>query len=421
MNAKRITVLLLYISVFLLLVKPRLNIPQSMIEIGPVNIYYFEFPLLCSYILAFIIFLINRNIYGKSLYLVYGLFIAIAIIGFISAFFYATVSYVTVLKDFRPIVYWLAGINLAIVGHKYFRLKTLTWVIITGLLVEFVFGFLLSKAFKSIAKPSEFRMLVESAWLILFVVSVLLMKVTHREELKRAGKYRILPIAIAVGLLLTDIVLWKNRTTWFMLFILVVIWLIFFALFSRKAKYLMFIPIILILIWQGLQYIPMTRQAFRSLPVKIYTQRLSKERIVGAWKGVREVIYKSNVQDFKKHPVFGNGFGHEMYFDFTNYGRDKDRISTSSDNCYMTVLVKTGIAGLLLFLFAIYMIYKTMREALKNTEGSEDWIYLRAMVFAFPFFVITALNIAIFYPFPEAVIFSLFFAKSELIYSEGRR
>lgn len=416
MIVKRTAIILLYISIFLMLAPPSLHLPQNMVEIGPVNFYYFELPLLCSYLLAFFILIKERRVYGKRALVVYGLFIAIAVIGFIGALLHVNTSYTTVLLDLRPIVYWLSGIIVAIAGGRYIKLKTLSWVVIAGLAAEFILAIILASGVTSLKGPQEFRLTGRSGWFILFVASIPLMMFTHREKLKKVGKYSILPTAAVTGLLLVNVVMVKNRTTWVMLFILAVIWIMFFSPFRRKVKSIIFIPIMLILVWQGFQYIPETRQAFQSLPVKQFTNRLSKEGIVGAWKGVREVIYKSNIRDFKKHPVFGNGFGHEMYFDFTNYGRPRDRISTSSDNSFMTVLVKTGIIGLVLFIFAIYKIYRTMGKSLERIEDSDEWLYLKAMVFAFPFFIITALNIAILFSYPEVIIFSLFLSKSDQVH-----
>ena len=416
MIVKRTAIILLYVSIFLMLAPPSLRLPQNMLEIGPVILYYFELPLILSYLLAFFILIKEKRVYGKRTFVVYGFFTAIAVIGFVGALLYAKTSYTTVLLDCRPIVYWLSGIIVAIAGGRYIKLKTLSWVVIAGLAAEFLLAIILTTYVTSLRDPYEFRMPGRSGWLILFVASIPLMMFTHREKLKKVGKYSILPTAAVTGLLLVNVVMVKNRTTWVVLFILAVIWLVFYAPFSRNVKVVLLIPVILVVAWQGLQYVPVTRRAVRALPVKQFTSRLSRESLGTIWRCNREVIYKSNVRDFKKRPVFGNGFGHEMYFDFSNYCKNPDRASTSSDNSYMNVLVKTGIAGLVCFAIALFLIYSRMRKALSQTKPVEEWLYLQSMVFAFPFFLLMGLNIAILFSYPEVIIFSLFLSKSDQVH-----
>jgi O-antigen ligase len=151
------------------------------------------------------------------------------------------------------------------------------------------------------------------------------------------------------------------------------------------------------------------------LQKRIFYNTLSEEGLKDAWEGNREDIYRSNLVDFQKHPLFGNGFGHQMHFDAEDSnaeGKDESKV----DNSFMNLLIKTGSVGLIIFLFIVLNIYFTMKKTLNCIEDKEDWIYLRAMLFVFPFFVLISLNISILYGYPEVIIFSLFFAKASMMY-----
>jgi len=104
-----------------------------------------------------------------------------------------------------------------------------------------------------------------------------------------------------------------------------------------------------------------------------------------------------------------------MYYDYTSYGEKQDRVVGGTDNSFVWVAIKTGVVGLVLFMIFIYKVYFCMKRCLSNMEFSEEWLYLKSMVFVFPFFVLYSLNSSILYGYPEVMIFSLFFAKAALL------
>jgi len=416
MTPAKITIAFLYITVFLMLASPSMNLPQNMIEFGPVHIYLFEFPLILTYALSFAILLSRMRFVGRKAFHIYGLFILIALIGFIGAAMYATVAFQTVLKDLRYIFYWLAGVIVVFVGHKQLRLKTLSWVIAAGLLTQISIGIILVKIDPSILSLHGFRLPGRSGWLSIFFVSLLFMMITYKKRLSAIGKYKIVPIMVILVPLLTHVLLGQNRTTWIALFLMTLYWVVFYARFAAKIKFSIGAGIVVLVIAVAFQVMPYHESFKYYLGQRLFQSTLSEQGIRGTWEGKREAIYKSNLRDFQKHPIFGNGFGHQLYFDFTSYGIVKeDKEQSGTDNSFMNVLLKTGLAGFILFCLILYKMFSVMKNRLAVMEFSEEWIYLKAMVFAFPFFVLISLNISILYGYPEVMIFSLFFAKAALI------
>lgn len=423
MSINKLTIVLIYITIFVLLASPSMNLPQNMLEFGIVHIYLFEFPLLAAFALSFIVFLARRQFsIGKNIFNIYGLFFFIAIIGFIGSTIYATVESQTILKDFRNILYWLAGVVLILVGHKYLRLKTLSWVVVAGLLAQFFMSLVMVQADPSILFLNGFRLPGRSGWLTLFFVALVFMMMTYRSRLLAIGKYKIIPITIILVLLLTHVLLSQNRTTWMALSLMTLYWAIFYASFTGKIKFSLVAGIIILLFAIGLQIMPYGDSIKQYLYQRLSYSTLSEEGIKDTWEGNREVIYKSNLADFQKRPIFGNGFGHQMYFDFSSYGIGKEDTSQpGSDNSFINVLVQTGLVGFIIFTLILCKVYFTMKKTLIVTKDCEEWIYLKSMLFVFPFFVLISLNISILYGYPEVIIFSLFFSKAALLSNEVAR
>lgn len=415
MSINRITVIVLYSSIYVLLIFPSINLSQNMLEIGSMHIYFFEIPLLLAYVLSFLTFLMRRRSIRKDIFEVYGLFLLIGFIGFIGAAMYATVAPQTILKDFRPILYWLTGIILFFAGHRHLRLKTLSWVVAIGLLTQFLTGFLIVRMDPSILYLHGFRLPGRSGWLTLFFVALLLMMITHRRRLLGIGKYKVTSLVIALIPLLTYVILGQNRTTWIALFFMLAWWFFLYTRFADKQKFIVLSVVLVIIIWQGLQFAPYARNTPFYLYRRLFFGILSKEGIKAAWEGNREVIYKSNLRDFRKRPILGNGFGHQFYYDFTDYGKKEDKAMSGTDNSFMNVLVKTGLVGLIFFVIALYKMGHTIRKTLARMEFSEEWLCLKAMVFVFPFLILISLNVSILYGYPEVMIFSLFFVKAALL------
>lgn len=400
-----------------MLASPSMNMDENMIKLGSINIYPFEISLLAAFAVSFLAFLAGSRqvIISKNILSVYFLFCSIGVIGFIGAIMYATVEVQTILKDFRQILYWLAGVVIIFSGHKHLRLKTLSWVIAAGLLMQICMGVILVIMDPSILYLNGFRFPISSGWLTLYFVAIFITVITYKKALLRIQKYNIVPITILLIPLLTSVLLAQNRTTWIAFFLMILSFLIFYGKFADKIKLLGVTVVFLMVITIALQIIPYGESFKNYLGQRLFESTLSGEGIRDSYEGNREVIYKSNLKDFLSHPIIGNGFGHQLYFDFSSYGKVEDREQSSSDNSFVNVVLKTGLIGLSFFLFILLKIYSEMKHKLAVMVLSEEWIYLKAMLFVFPFFALIALNISIFYGYPEVMIFSLFFAKAALM------
>lgn len=419
MFVNRIIVILLYVSIYVLLVFPVLE--QGMFEIGSLHIYFFEIPLVLAYILSVLTLLLQTKPMNRGIYRVYFLFIPIVFIGFFGAAIHAKVGAATILKDLRPILYWLPGMALAFVGHRHLRLKTLSWVVVAGLLTQFSVALLMVSMDPSLLFLHGFRLPGRSGYLTLFFVALFLMMMTHKKSLLSIRQYKITPIAIIVIPLLMQVILGQNRTTWIGLFLVLAWWLALHTTFANKLKFVFLSPILLLIIWQALQFIPYSSDIGHYLHTRLFVSTLSEEGVKSTWEGNRSVIYESNLNDFRQKPILGHGFGKQFYFAFAEYGEKEDKEISGCDNSFMTVLVKTGLAGLIFFIVAIYKMYSIMKTATSRINFSEEWLYLKSMIFVFPFYILISLNINILYGYPEVMIFSLFFAKAALLSNEVYR
>jgi len=415
MSINKFAVVLLYATIFVLLVSPNINLSQNMIEIGPLNIYLFEFPLLCAFVVSFVVFLLRKPFsIGKNIFGTYSLFFVIAIIGIIGASMYSTVGIEMILKDCRDILYWSSGVIIIFVGHKYLKLKTLVRVVACGLLSQMLAALVMVKSDPSILLLHRFRFPGRTGWFTLFFVALFFMMITYRKRLLVNGRYQIAHVMIILVPLLVHILLSQNRTTWIVLFLMTSYWLIFYTNFVSKIRFSIMVVIIILLITVGFQITPHDDAIEQYLYKRIFHGTLSEEGVKDVWEGNRELIYRSNLSDFQKHPIFGNGFGYQMYFD-TSDPKKEDKSVSKVDNSFVNVLIKTGLAGLIIFIVILYNMYLTIKKTLNFIEDSEDWIYLKAMLFVSPFFVLISLNISILYGYPEVIIFSLFFAKTSMM------
>jgi O-antigen ligase len=410
--------ILLYSSVYLMLVSPQINLSQNMLEWGPVHIYLFEIPLILAYVLSILLLPPARDPAGVATYKIYSLFIPIVLIGFIGSIMYVSAAPQTVIKEIRPAMYWLSGIILTFLGHRHLRLKTLSYVVAAGILTQFFCSFLAVKLGWSIIEHG--RLLGRSVWFTPFFVILLATMITYKKNLLAIGKYNITPVVLILIPLLMGVLLCQNRTVWIVLALIAAWWLFFKTAGVNRLKFLFLILVFISVVWQLTQFVPFFGDIKDSLTERFFEGTISSDGMKATWEVNREIIYTNCLSDFKKHPIMGNGFAHEVYFDSSSYREGlEDRSSAYIDNSFLEILVKTGLAGLAFFIMAIYQMYSVMRKALVRMEFSEEWLYLKTMVLAFPFFVLMAFNISTLYGYPEVMIFSLFFAKVSLMESKS--
>jgi O-antigen ligase len=397
-----------------MLVSPQMNLSQNMIEWGPVHIYLFEIPLILAYVLSILLLPSARDPAGVATYKIYSLFIPIVLIGFIGSIMYVSAAPQTVIKEIRPAMYWLSGIILTFLGHRHLRLKTLSYVVAAGIITQFLASFLVVKLGWSIIEQG--RLLGRSEWFTPFFVILLATMITYKKNLLAIRKYNITPVVLILIPLLMGVLLCQTRTVWIVL-ALVLAWLLFFKIAGiNNVKFLFLILVAVFAVWQLAQFVPFFGDIKDSLAERFFEGTISSDGMKATWEGNREIIYTNCLSDFKKHPIMGNGFAHEVYFDSSSYREGaEDRSSAYIDNSFLEILVKTGLAGLAFFIMAIYQMYSVMRKALVRMEFSEELPYLKTMVLVFPFFILMSLNISILYGYPEVMIFSLFFAKVSLM------
>jgi len=92
----------------------------------------------------------------------------------------------------------------------------------------------------------------------------------------------------------------------------------------------------------------------------------------------------ASIEVFKEHPIIGVGFGQETYykrfhyprwatknnFEFTLHYQNKNEKSfPTSYNIYTRLLAETGLIGVALFLYFIYLCLSNSRRVWKNSSG----------------------------------------------------
>ena len=94
----------------------------------------------------------------------------------------------------------------------------------------------------------------------------------------------------------------------------------------------------------------------------------------------------ASIQVFKEHPIVGVGFGQETYykrfhyplwatkdnFEFTlHYENKNERSFPTSYNIYTRLLAETGIIGVLIFGYFIYLCISNARSVWKNSQDEK--------------------------------------------------
>jgi len=404
----KIIIFLLYLSILLFLSLPKLDI--GLIEIGSINIYIFEIPLAISLIFSIFYFLVEKLTFNKKesavgrIYLYsYGPLLIIGVIGSFSS--QENIS--TILSSLRPIIYWLTGLIVILIGQNNIKLKSLFWIVILGLLLQFITGTIYTILFNDTSLEGRFA--GRSGFMVLIAISALLIAAMGRKRLGLSienREYFILKSSTMI--LLIFILLIQNRTVWIAVFFLI-------SYFAFKEKNSMLISKIIIMavillislgILSTIGLIP--SNVLSNLENRLLKDTLSTEGAELAMLS-RSLQYEAAYQNFVASPIFGHGFGHIL--NFVNVW-DPDIFTRSSgmDNSYINIVHKFGIVGLVMFVFFLYKIFFTIKRGMKSVK-KKDLLYLLAFFNSFPLFCLISLNIDVFYTYPEVIITSLFSAK----------
>jgi len=152
---------------------------------------------------------------------------------------------------------------------------------------------------------------------------------------------------------------------------------------------------------------------FISLIAPYYTQTSkvtdgvvsSIEERVGSFSNVggdesffwRELVWKKVIKDYTQTPIWGLGFGKEIFVETDNY---RDFVEVRNiHNSWLTLFVQVGP---IIFLFFIFFLFKSIKKIFK--EKSNDWLSVALIILTVNYFVI-----AMFQPYFETNMLGIFF------------
>lgn len=395
---------------------PQMGMAPNLVQIFSVYFFVFEIPLFCCAGLSFLIllkrgFAIPRKIAMALFFL--GIYAAV---GAVAALLNGNVSPLSLLNGARPVAYWFSGILVGLAVSRRLKLKTLVFVLFLGLFTQLVFGLLLTFFYPYLyVEPDTQRVRLASrgAWLSIYFAGLLFSTLKYRVKLADLNAYHIVRLSIISLPVLVIAVLAQNRTTWLALMLLASIWLFFDSTFKNKIKFFMFAPMAFVLLIQTLALFPGGQYFLLKMQNRLFEDTLSITGMNSALESGRTVIAAASMEEFFKHPIIGSGFGYRYLVPLSTVRQGWEDISVGSvDNAYLDVAVRTGIAGLTAFLSALLLIFRVMRAKLKVIPFSEEWVYLRAMVYVFPIFLMMTANMSIVVNYPELMLFGVFFAKA---------
>lgn len=415
----KIATFLLYLCILLLLSLPKLDI--GLIEIGSINVYIFEIPLILSLYIALLSFLQKKRTINEQEFFVVCLyaytFVPLVLIGILGAIDSHS-SITTIIAGTRPIVYWLSGLIVILVGHEHVKLKTLFWIVTIGLLLQFINGTIYTTFFSNDILASSGRLAGRSGFMALMVVSALLLASRNIKDLRFSmGKQEYRFLVVSVIVLLLFIIFVQNRTIW----IALLLTMFYFMLKEGKAMPILkvvMIGILLLMAIGALDYFgAISGGIVNNVEKRVMQQTLSIEGVQMAMVG-RSLIFEAANQDFFASPVFGHGFDHGI--SFVNIWMPEELIEVSGiDNSFINITHKFGLVGLLIFIVFLFKIFHSLRYRLSSMKNCDN-IYLRSFCYAFPVICLISLNIDALYSYPEVIIVSIY-SSTGICMSEGTK
>jgi len=416
----KISVKFTLLSILTLLAFPVLSHPYNMVNLLHVNLYLFEIPLIISLLASLMTLRITKI---DNVAFVFSI-ILLLIIGVLNGVINNSAQLKSVVTDIRPVFYWLSGLSLLFIDHKYFTVGKLAFVVTLGLIVQFVFAIIMVINDPYLLLDSYFRMPGRSIWLsfIAFIVSFSFFEnsspiIVNEHKLLRWFYYT------SSFILLIYLIIGQNRTTWAGGFILVSYYFVFKLSLKNKIRFAFIILTFFIISYSAFNAQKTTNYEtfIPYIQKRLVENTLTSDGVNDSLKG-REGIYDAMINDFMNKPVLGNGFGHHMKFNLPNLKNDLvGDMHSISDNSYFNVLVKTGIVGLFLFCIAIISYLKILKKCKDVTDNIFNKIYYEAFYLSSLTYMLMATNLAIYYGYPEAIIFSFLLFKLILVVSEKKR
>jgi len=410
MKINRIVIVLLYLCILSFLALPSLKI--GLIEVGAINIYIFEIPLVISFLIAVLLFIKNNKLFNKQDYAVVRIyaysFIPLILIGIVGAI-NSEARIATILSSTRPILYWLSGPIVVLSGHNNLKSKTLFWVITAGVLLQFIFGVIYLHYGGEASLVDSDRFTGRSGFLLLIIISALFVNTTKSADMNYIFTYKeYMVIVSSVIVISVFVMLMQNRTTW------IVIALEVGYIVIKERKLVIISKILMLCMLVVLSFILLyktgliQREMAGNIDKRFYEETISLDGAVSTMF-VRSYIYGSAYNDFLERPILGHGFGHIM--SFVNFSDPKNITEQSGmDNSFINITHKFGIVGLIIFLSFLFKILYSLKHKLQRVM-TEDAFYIKAFYIAFPFICLASLNIDILYNYPEVIIISTFTSK----------
>lgn len=402
-------------AILLFLSLPNLKVGE--VEIGPIHIFIYEIPVILSLILAPFSFVYRKKTFNsqelKAIRSYLYAFIPLILIGVYGSFF-SKLGLTTIMSSIRPVLYWVTGVIVIVIGHDNFKLKTLFWVVTIGILLQFIGGIIYSHLGLDISFMMSGRLPGHSAYLVLILITALFFQTTKEGRISSQSKGKehfLLTCATIIGLVFA--LLTQNRTSW----VVIALAIGFFTFKGKNARFIArgFAALILALLFlmtlTELGIVP--EEITNHIQRRFFEETASQEGINRAMLG-RDYIYASAYQEIWKRPILGHGFGHELAFIrlFSSIeGNSTWHAQTTIDSSPINVVLKFGLVGLVISFLFLFRLYDLIRRNLRFVN-SEDILYVYSFYSAFPFLCLISLNIDVLYSYPEVIVFSLFFCKS---------
>lgn len=203
-----------------------------------------------------------------------------------------------------------------------------------------------------------------------------------------------------------------------LLWLLVLVWTVIFALLALRREVLIIIPVgFLVLTWRsrtarnrtvlaGLITISLLAVFISISPEWSY--RLNKNPLAGTANETRWILLQYSWEAFKAAPVLGHGPGtfRDVQFQFPEYVQrlgltiyQNLKFGVASHNSFSTFLVETGIVGSLGFCLMLVWMWKqlTSRVSLQNKFIEDIW----------PFSLVIFVNILLKFSFGDGILINV--------------
>lgn len=358
-------------------------------------------PFFNNYELTFLIWsttvlLTVKKVYSKPFIIFLSLFIAIFLLAMFMGIFYQYKLYFVI----RDITYLLKPILGLLIGYQIFKAnskKPLNYILYAGIAIAIYHLILVAYAFLIVRVPNMHRLRFVAGYFNDYEVYVLVLLLFYKKFNIEISKKRRITFLLILG---ASSFFYLARTNFIQFFILVIALKGYFVLNRRNIMILSSIVILIAISYSAVYYYNPSRYGkgvegflykVKNSPLEAFKTKINRKD----WKDFND-NYRAyeNIRLFqqmssKKTFVFGEGIGSQVNLkQEVLLGDMYLKYISILHNGFSTVLLKTGIVGLIIYLTSILLMFKNPKyndELIQNINlifvGTGVFLFISNWVF----------------------------------------